>query len=107
MADRIAGLRLTRLIGFQGVRGFEPSHDGPDSCHAFRNGCPAVGDTAAGDLLQTQTEMIIQRQNRDLLTSMNSLQGAVTSAADGGAPVDCRHLLRCRACWLSGKTSAA
>jgi uncharacterized membrane-anchored protein len=76
MADRIAGLRLTRLIGFQGVRGFLNRRMTPalDSCHAFSERLAQLSAriTRAGDLLQTQTEMIIQRQNRDLLTSMNS-----------------------------------
>lgn len=76
MADRISGLRLTRLIGFQGVRGFLNRRMTPalDSCHAFSERLAQLSAriTRAGDLLQTQTEMIIQRQNRDLLTSMNS-----------------------------------
>ena len=76
MADRIAGLRLTRLTGFQGVRGFLNRRMTPalDSCHAFSERLAQLSAriTRAGDLLQTQTEMIIQRQNRDLLTSMNN-----------------------------------
>ena len=45
-----------------------------DSCHAFSERLAQLSAriTRAGDLLQTQTEMIIQRQNRDLLASMNS-----------------------------------
>ena len=76
MADRISGLQLTRLIGFQGVRGFLNRRMTPalDSCHAFSERLAQLSAriTRAGDLLQTQTEMIIQRQNRDLLTSINS-----------------------------------
>ncbi len=76
MADRLEGLRLKQLIGFQGVRGFLNRRMTPalDSCHAFSERLAQLSAriTRAGDLLQTQTEMIIQRQNRDLLASMNS-----------------------------------
>jgi uncharacterized membrane-anchored protein len=45
-----------------------------DSCRAFSERLSRLSEriTRAGDLLQTQTEMIIQRQNRDLLQSMNA-----------------------------------
>ena len=45
-----------------------------DSCRAFSERLRRLSEriSRAGDLLQTQTEMIIQRQNRDLLISMNS-----------------------------------
>jgi uncharacterized membrane-anchored protein len=74
--DRLQGLRLSRLGGFQGVRGFLNRRMAPalDSCSAFSQRLTRLSEriTRAGDLLQTQTEMIIQRQNRDLLRSMNS-----------------------------------
>ena len=73
--DRIEGLRLTRLTGFQGVRGFLQRRMTPamDSCRAFEARLARLSSriTRAGDLLRTQTEMIIQNQNRDLLESMN------------------------------------
>lgn len=73
--DRIEGLRLTRLSGFQGVRGFLRRRMMPamDSCRAFDARLTRLSQriTRAGDLLRTQTEMLIQNQNRDLLQSMN------------------------------------
>ena len=44
-----------------------------DSCRAFSERLSRLSEriTRAGDLMRTQTEMIIQRQNRDLLQSMN------------------------------------
>ena len=76
LSDRLEGLRLSRLEGFQGVRGFLNRRMAPamDSCRAFSQRLARLSEriTRAGDLLQTQTEMVIQRQNRDLLTSMNS-----------------------------------
>jgi len=75
LADRLAGLGLSRLDGFQGVRGFLNRRMTPamDSCRAFAERMASLSERIgrAGDLLQTQTEMIIQRQNRDLLRSMN------------------------------------
>jgi uncharacterized membrane-anchored protein len=74
--DRIGGLRLARLEGFQGIRGFLGRRMTPalDSCRAFSERLTRLSEriTRAGDLMRTQTEMIIQRQNRDLLRSMNS-----------------------------------
>ena len=74
--DRIGGLRLVRLEGFQGIRGFLGRRMTPamDSCRAFSERLTRLSEriTRAGDLMRTQTEMIIQRQNRDLLRSMNS-----------------------------------
>lgn len=74
--DRIGGLQLSRLEGFQGIRGFLGRRMTPalDSCRAFAERLSRLSEriTRAGDLLQTQTEMIIQRQNRDLLRSMNA-----------------------------------
>ena len=76
LMDRIASLQLSRLAGFQGVRGFLGRRMTPalDSCRAFAERLSRLSEriTRAGDLLQTQTEMIIQRQNRDLLQSMNA-----------------------------------
>ena len=76
LTDRIASLQFTRLEGFQGVRGFLGRRMTPalDSCRAFSARLSRLSEriTRAGDLLQTQTEMIIQRQNRDLLRSMNA-----------------------------------
>ena len=76
LTDRIASLQFTRLPGYQGVRGFLGRRMTPalDSCRAFSERLSRLSEriTRAGDLLQTQTEMIIQRQNRDLLRSMNA-----------------------------------
>ncbi len=76
LMDRIASLQFLRLEGFQGVRGFLGRRMTPalDSCRAFSERLTRLSEriTRAGDLLQTQTEMIIQRQNRDLLSSMNA-----------------------------------
>jgi uncharacterized membrane-anchored protein len=76
LMDRIASLQFSRLEGFQGVRGFLGRRMTPalDSCRAFSERLTRLSEriTRAGDLLQTQTEMIIQRQNRDLLSSMNA-----------------------------------
>ncbi|MGB2411854.1 MAG: DUF3422 family protein, partial [Candidatus Puniceispirillaceae bacterium] len=76
LMDRIASLQFSRLPGFQGVRGFLGRRMTPalDSCRAFSERLSRLSEriTRAGDLLQTQTEMIIQRQNRDLLRSMNA-----------------------------------
>ena len=73
--DRIASLQLSRLEGFQGVPGFLGRRMTPalDSCRAFSERLSRLSEriTRAGDLMRTQTEMIIQRQNRDLLQSMN------------------------------------
>ena len=76
LIDRIASLQFSRLDGFQGVSGFLGRRMTPalDSCRAFAERLSRLSEriTRAGDLLQTQTEMIIQRQNRDLLSSMNA-----------------------------------
>ena len=75
LMDRIASLQLSRLEGFQGVPGFLGRRMTPalDSCRAFSERLSRLSEriTRAGDLMRTQTEMIIQRQNRDLLQSMN------------------------------------
>jgi len=76
LTDRITSLQFSRLEGFQGVSGFLGRRMTPalDSCRAFAERLARLSEriTRAGDLLQTQTEMIIQRQNRDLLRSMNA-----------------------------------
>ncbi|MCE2517153.1 MAG: DUF3422 domain-containing protein [Alphaproteobacteria bacterium] len=75
MDERLNTLKLTRLSGFQGARGFLVRRMNPamDSCRAFEARLDQLSEriARAGNLLQTQTEMIIQRQNRDLLASMN------------------------------------
>jgi uncharacterized membrane-anchored protein len=75
LMDRINSLNTSRLQGFQGLRGFLGRRMTPalDSCRAFSERLARLSErvTRAGDLLQTQTEMIIQHQNRDLLRSMN------------------------------------
>lgn len=74
--NRLDGLRVSRIEGFQGVKGFLNRRMLPaiDSCRAFSERLRRLSEriSRAGDLLQTQTEMIIQRQNQDLLISMNS-----------------------------------
>ncbi len=73
--NRLDGLRVSRIEGFQGVKGFLNRRMLPaiDSCRAFSERLRRLSEriSRAGDLLQTQTEMIIQRQNQDLLISMN------------------------------------
>lgn len=75
MDERLETLRLTKHTDFQGAHGFLVRRMKPamDSCRAFeaRLGRLSERISRGGDLLQTQTEMIIQRQNRDLLQSMN------------------------------------
>jgi uncharacterized membrane-anchored protein len=72
---RLDGMRLARLSGFQGVRGFLDRRMAPamQSCSAFSERLSSLSRriSRAGQLLRTQTELIIQRQNRDLLQSMN------------------------------------
>lgn len=73
--NRLEGLRVSRVEGFQGVKGFLNRRMLPaiDSCRAFSERLRRLSEriSRAGDLLQTQTEMIIQRQNQELLISMN------------------------------------
>ena len=68
-------MQLTRLSGFQGVRGFLDRRMTPamDSCTAFSERLASLSQriNRAGALLRTQTELVIQRQNRDLLKSMD------------------------------------
>ena len=75
LTGRLERMQSTRLSGFQGVRGFLDRRMTPamDSCTAF-SGCLASLSqriNRAGALLRTQTDLVIQRQNRDLLQSMD------------------------------------
>jgi uncharacterized membrane-anchored protein len=68
-------MQMTRLPGFQGVRGFLNRRMTPamDSCAAFSERLSSLSSriNRAGALLRTQTELVIQQQNRDLLQSMD------------------------------------
>ena len=72
---RLEGLRLTRLDGHQGLYGFLDRRMMPamQTCFAFGERVPTLSQriARAGSLLRTQTETTIQRQNRDLLSSMD------------------------------------
>ena len=74
--DRLSRLSLSRLEGFQGLSGFLGRRMTPalDSCRAFAERLGSLSEriTRAGDLMRTQTELVIQQQNHDLLASMNS-----------------------------------
>ena len=75
LTGRLERMQLTRLSGFQGVRGFLDRRMTPamDSCAAFSERLASLSQriNRAGALLRTQTELVIQRQNRDLLQSMD------------------------------------
>ena len=75
LTGRLERMQLTRLSGFQGVRGFLDRRMTPamDSCTAFSERLASLSQriNRAGALLRTQTELVIQRQNRDLLKSMD------------------------------------
>ena len=75
LTGRLERMQLTRLSGFQGVRGFLDRRMTPamDSCTAFSERLASLSQriNRAGALLRTQTELVIQRQNRDLLQSMD------------------------------------
>jgi len=75
LTGRLDRMQLTRLSGFQGVRGFLDRRMTPamDSCAAFSERLASLSQriNRAGALLRTQTELVIQRQNRDLLQSMD------------------------------------
>jgi len=75
LTGRLEQMQLTRLSGFQGVRGFLDRRMTPamDSCNAFSERLASLSQriNRAGALLRTQTELVIQRQNRDLLQSMD------------------------------------
>ena len=74
LTGRLERMQLTRLSGFQGVcfldRRMTPAMD---SCAAFSERLASLSQriNRAGALLRTQTELVIQRQNRDLLKSMD------------------------------------
>ena len=72
---RMAALQLNYLKDFQGIEGFIERRMTPamQTCEAFSNRLDRVAlrIERAGQLLQTQTEMQIQEQNRDLLQSMD------------------------------------
>ena len=75
LTGRLERMQFTRLSGFQGVRGFLDRRMTPamDSCTAFSERLASLSQriNRAGALLRTQTELVIQRQNRDLLQSMD------------------------------------
>ena len=72
---RLEGLRLARLDGHQGLYGFLDRRMMPamQTCFAFGERVQNLSEriSRAGSLLRTQTETMIQRQNRDLLSSMD------------------------------------
>ena len=72
---RLEGLRLARLNGHQGVYGFLDRRMMPamQTCFAFGERVQTLSQRIerTGSLLRTQTETTIQRQNRDLLSSMD------------------------------------
>jgi len=75
LMSRLDRMQMTRLSGFQGVRGFLDRRMAPamQSCSAFSERLASLSRriSRAGELLRTQTELVIQRQNRDLLKSMD------------------------------------
>lgn len=75
LTSRLERMRITRLSGFQGVQGFLDRRMAPamQSCSAFSERLTSLSRriSRAGELLRTQTELVIQRQNRDLLQSMD------------------------------------
>ncbi len=75
LTSRLDRMQMTRLSGFQGVRGFLDRRMAPamQSCSAFSERLASLSRriSRAGELLRTQTELVIQRQNRDLLKSMD------------------------------------
>ena len=77
---RMAALKLNYLKDFQGIEGFIERRMTPamQTCEAFSNRLDRVAlrIERAGQLLQTQTEMQIQEQNRDLLQSMDKRASA-------------------------------
>ena len=72
---RMEALRISRLDGHQGLKGFLDRRMMPamQTCVAFGERLANLSEriARAGSLLRTQTETNIQRQNRDLLASMN------------------------------------
>ena len=72
---RMGALRISKLDGHQGLKGFLDRRMMPamQTCVAFGERLANLSEriARAGSLLRTQTETNIQRQNRDLLASMN------------------------------------
>ena len=72
---RLEGLRLARVDGHQGLYGFLDRRMMPamQTCFAFGERVQTLSQriSRTGSLLRTQTETTIQRQNRDLLSSMD------------------------------------
>ena len=72
---RLEGLSLTPLEGHQGIYGFLERRMMPamQTCFAFGERVQTLSQRIerTGSLLRTQTETTIQRQNRDLLSSMD------------------------------------
>ncbi|MEK9861169.1 MAG: DUF3422 family protein, partial [Alphaproteobacteria bacterium] len=72
---RMRDLKLSYLPGYQGIEGFIERRMTPamQTCEAFSSRLDRLANRIerAGQLLQTQTEMNIQEQNRDLLQSMD------------------------------------
>ena len=72
---RMGALRISKLDGHQGLKGFLDRRMMPamQTCVAFGERLANLSEriARAGSLLRTQTETNIQRQNRDLLVSMN------------------------------------
>ena len=75
LTSRLDRMQMSPLPGFQGVRGFLDRRMAPamQSCSAFSERLTSLSRriSRAGELLRTQTELVIQRQNNDLLQSMN------------------------------------
>ena len=75
LTSRLERMQMTSLPGFQGVQGFLDRRMAPamQSCSAFSERLTSLSRriSRAGELLRTQTELVIQRQNRDLLQSMD------------------------------------
>jgi uncharacterized membrane-anchored protein len=73
--SRLEALRISMLDGHQGLKGFLDRRMMPamQTCVAFGERLANLSEriARAGSLLRTQTETNIQKQNRDLLASMN------------------------------------
>jgi len=72
---RLTRLNATRLTGHQGLSGFLDRRMMPalKTCDAFEERLAGLSQriSRAGSLLRTQTEILIQEQNRNLLASMD------------------------------------
>ena len=112
MADRIAGFRLTRLTGFQEVRGFLNRRMTPvlDSCHAFSKRLEKLSAYQAGrwSFADADRKDYTASKSRFVDFDEQPHYGAVASTADSRKSIDCHdHLLRCWVSWLSCKIAAA